>query len=127
MTAAFVARLRGANSTVPARLVAAIVAQGTRPDSPEAWGEAVARLEALDPKLFDTLRKYAYPTYYEQPKTVTAIRSLGLNYNTAPLPEGYPTEPFEAERDAPRHHRGRWIATADVKSVDVSRLDLERI
>ncbi len=78
----------------------------------------------MEPKLFEDLRKYAYLTYYEQPKSVAAIRALGLLYNTSPLPQGYPLEPFSAEQDAPRHQRGRWIATADVKRVDISQLDL---
>ena len=127
MRATFLARLRQEDAAVPTRFVAAIAAQGNVPDSPEAWREALARLESLEPKLFDTLRRIAYLTYYEQPKTIAAIRALGFNYNVAPLPEGYPTEPFEPERDAPRHHRGRWIPTADVKPVDVSDLDLEEL
>ena len=124
MAATFLARLRESDATAPARLVKAIAAQGTPPADPKAWREATARLEAVEPKLFDTLRRIAYLTYYEQPKTIAAIRDLGFTYNLAPLPEGYPTEPFQPERDAPRHQRGRWIATADVKPVDVSHLDL---
>jgi hypothetical protein len=120
-------RLRLADAALPDRLMTALTAQGPWPSSKEAWRAAVARLEAVEPKLFADLRKYTYLTYYEQPETIAAIRALGLRYNTAPLPEGYPTEPFTPEQDAPRHSRGRWIATADVAPVDVTPLDLEEI
>lgn len=127
MVGLLAARLRNADAALPDRLIAAVKAQGPWPSTPQTWREAVARLEAVEPKLFEELRKYTYLTYYEQPETIAAIRALGLRYNTSPLPEGYPTEPFEAAHDAPRHSRGRWIATADVKPVDVSLLDLEEI
>ena len=120
-------RLRGADAALPDKLAAAIAAQGPIPTSPEAWQACVARLEAVEPKLFKELRKYTYLTYYEQPETIAAIRAMGLRYNTAPLPDGYPAEPFDAPRDAPRHSRGRWVATTDVKPVDVSALDLEEM
>jgi hypothetical protein len=120
-------RLRMADAALPGELTAAIAAQGSLPTDKEGWRAAVARLEAVEPKLFVELRKYAYLTYYEQPETIAAIRALGLRYNSSPLPEGYPTEPFSAERDGPRHRRGRWIATADVRPIDVSVLDLEEV
>jgi hypothetical protein len=125
MAGVFVARLRAVDSALPARLTGAIAAQGSAPSDAEGWRAAVARLEVVEPKLFEELRKYAYLTYYEQPTTIAAIRALGLRYNTAPLPEGYPTEPFEAGRDAPHRQRGCWIATDDVKPVDLAQLDLE--
>ena len=121
------ARLRGANAALPAKLAAAVSAQGPLPAGLEAWRACVARLEAVEPELFGELRKYTYLTYYEQPETIAVIRATGLRYNTAPLPEGYPTEPFEASRDAPRHNRGRWVATEDVTRVDISALDLEKL
>jgi hypothetical protein len=120
-------RLGAADASLLSDLFAALAAQGALPSSAQSWREAVARLEAVEPKLFDDLRKYTYLTYYEQPETIAAIRELGLQYNSSPLPEGYPTEPYEAGRDAPRHRRGRWIATTDVKPLDVSQLDLEEI
>ncbi len=121
------ARLCGADAALPAKLMAAVAAQGALPASPQAWRACVARLQAVEPKLFGELRKYTYLTYYEQPETIAAIRAMGLRYNTAPLPEGYSTEPFEASRDAPRHSRGRWVATEDIKRVDISALDLEEL
>ena len=115
-------RLHAANPALLERLAEGF---GALPDGAEGWHDAVARLEASEPKLFDEVRKYAYLTYYEQPGVVAAIRALGLRYNDAPLPEGYPAEPFDAGVDAPRHARGRWIATEQVQPVDVSRLGLE--
>lgn len=120
-------RLRMADAALPGQITAAIAARGPVPTGREDWRAAVTRLEAVEPKLFAELRKYTYLTYYEQPETIAAIRALGLRYNASPLPEGYPVEPFSAERDAPRHSRGRWIATTDVTSVDVSVLDLEEL
>jgi hypothetical protein len=120
-------RLRAVDSTLPARLSAAIAAQGPLPDNAAAWREATARLEAVEPKMFENLRKYAYLSYYEQPLVIDAIRALGLLYHLAPLPEGYPTEPFNIECDAPRHERGCWIATDAVQPVDVSKLELEPV
>ena len=121
----FAARLRAVNKSLPSRLIGAVAAQGALPADADGWRAALTRLEVVEPKLFEELRKYAFLTYYEQPMTIAAIRALGLRYNTAPLPEGYPTEPFEAERDAPRHQRGRWTATSEVRPVDLAQLDLE--
>ena len=115
-------RLHAADPALLERLAACL---GALPDGAEGWHGAVTRLEASEPKLFDEVRKYAYLTYYEQPAVIAAIRALGLRYNDAPLPEGYPAEPFDAALDAPRHARGRWIATEQVQPVDVSRLGLE--
>jgi hypothetical protein len=119
------ARLRGADPAPPGKIAAALGARGYLPDQETGWRDAAARLEAVEPKLFDELRKYAYLTYYEQPSVIDAIRSLGFRYNDSPLPDGYPDEPFDPDRDAPRHGRGRWIRTEDVKRVDLSRLGLE--
>ena len=52
-----------------------------------------------------------------------AIRALGFNYNPTPLPAGYEVGRFDAERDAPRHGRGRFLATDEVRRVDLSQLD----
>ena len=124
MAGQLAARLDAADAALLGRLHAGLRTQGA-PDGAEAWHDAVTRLEAGEPKLFDELRKYAYLTYYEQPGVIAAIRALGFRYNDAPLPEGYPAEPFDAGSDAPRHARGRWIATEQVQPVDVSRLGLE--
>ena len=119
------ARLAATDPTLLGRLTEGLCTRGALPASPERWHDAAARLEADEPKLFEEVRKYAYLTYYEQPDTIAAIRALGLRYNDAPLPDGYPAERFDASTDAPRHRRGRWIATEQVQRVDLSRLGLE--
>jgi hypothetical protein len=120
------ARLRQADATLPGRLVAALAAQGGLPGDAAAWQEAAFRLEAVEPKLFGEIIKYAYLTYYEQPAVIATIRALGFRYNDSPLPEGYPAEPFDMARDSPRHGRGRWLATEQVRRVDLSSLGQEQ-
>jgi hypothetical protein len=39
--------------------------------------------------------------------------------------KGYPVRRFDLARDTPRHGRGRYTKTADVRRVDISGLDLE--
>ena len=125
MTGLLAARLLAADSSLLGRIAESLRTQGALPDSTERWHDAAARLEADEPKLFEELRKYAYLTYYEQPATIEAIRALGFRYNDAPLPDGYPAERFDASTDAPRHRRGRWVATEQIQRVDLSRLGLE--
>ena len=125
MAGQLAARLNAADTALLGRLHTGLRTQGALPGGAEAWHDTVARLEASEPKLFDEVRKYAYLTYYEQPGVIAAIRALGFRYNDAPLPEGYPAEPFDAAADAPRHARGHWIATEQVQPVDTSRLGLE--
>lgn len=88
----------------------------------EARRAVVARIEAEQPTLFADVLKIVYLTYYEQPAVIAAIRAMGLTYNTTPLPDGYPIEPFDPARDAPQHRRGRWIRTEDVDRVELSAL-----
>ena len=110
-----------------AALLAALAARGPLPDGPAAWTEAASRLEAIEPALFTILRRTFYLAYYEQPPAIAAIRALGHPYNDAPLPEGYPTDPFDPASDTPRHGRGRWTATDQVRQVDTAALDLEAL
>jgi hypothetical protein len=91
--------------------------------APAARPAAVARLEREHPALFELVVKVAYLSYYESPATQAAIRSLGFAYNATPLPAGYPVGTFDAERDQPRHGRGRFLATAEVRRVDLAGLD----
>jgi hypothetical protein len=107
------------------RLAAVFAAWGGLPLDDSGWRDAASRLEVLEPKMFDEVRKYAYLTYYEQPPVIEAIRALGFHYNDAPLPAGYPSSPFEPVRDAPRHGRGCWIPTDAIQRVDLNRLGLE--
>ena len=127
MGAVLLDRLRRADATLPARLAAAVGAADEAFDPHDAarCHAAAAQIEAAEPKLFREVRKFAYLTYYEQPAVIAATRALGFRYNDAPLPEGYPTEPFEPGRDAPRHTRGRWTRTEDVRRADLSQLSLE--
>jgi hypothetical protein len=114
------ARLRerlGADA--PARLAAALAALGGLDDA----AAAAARLEAEEPRLFDTARAFLTFAYYESPAVIAAIRALGHDYNDAPQPDGYALRPLEAGRDAPAVPRGRYVATADVTRVDLSGLD----
>ena len=127
MAPLLIERLRRADPDHPQDILAALAAQGTIPESPDAWTEAARRLEALHPKLFAEFLKYAYLTYYEQPAVIAAIRTLGFRYNDHPLPEGYPDEPFDPDRDAPRHVRGRWLQTHEIERVDLGGLDLESL
>lgn len=125
MGAMLLARLHQVDATLPSRLAAAITARGGPPGDASGWAMLAARLEAVEPKLFDEMRKYAYLTYYEQPAVIAAIRALGIRYNDAPLPAGYPDEPFDPARDAPRHARGRWLHTEEVRRIDLAALGLE--
>lgn len=120
-------RLRAANPRLLEQLRDALSARGALPEAAAEWREAMARLEAVEPKLFDEVRKYTYLTYYEQPEAIAAIRALGFRYNDAPLPEGYSAEHSEAAWDGPRHGRGRWTPTTEVRRVDISQLDLEEL
>ena len=108
------------------RLAAMFAAGGRVPLDDSGWRDAASRLEVLEPKMFDEVRKYTYLTYYEQPLVIEAIRALGFHYNDAPLPAGYPNEPFEHARDTPRHARGRWLPTDAVQRVDLNRLGLKK-
>ncbi|HET6518775.1 MAG TPA: hypothetical protein VFG47_03030 [Geminicoccaceae bacterium] len=107
-----------------AELVEAIAACGgpLRPLDAAERAAVVARLERERPELFARVRTVAYLSYYEAPAVHAAIRAMGFTYHAAPLPEGYPVGRFEPETDAPRHGRGRYLRTEEVRRVDLSRL-----
>ena len=90
----------------------------------DARVSVVVRLEREHPAVFDQLAKIAYLTYYQTPAVQDAIRALGFAYNSTPLPAGYAVGRFDAERDVPRHGRGRFLATNEVRRVDLGGLDL---
>lgn len=79
--------------------------------------EVVERLERGHPRLFETVLRAAFLSYYGSEAVVAAIRKSGLDYHLTPQPEGYVMEPFEEERDRPRHRRGRWLHTGEVQPV----------
>ena len=85
--------------------------------------EVVAKLESASPKLFTLIRTASYFAYYESPSVLPQIRSLGQPYDPMPILKGYQLEPFDRERDRPRHNRGSYIPTDRVKPVDISGLD----
>ena len=105
MVGLLMVRLRGAG-TLHDRLLGALAGP---PDH-----ASVARIEAAEPALFDEIRKIVYLTYYEQDSVVAAIRTLGMPYNWAPLPEGYAPDAFDPAIDAPTHQRGHWTPTGEV-------------
>jgi hypothetical protein len=90
----------------------------------EDAGRAVlARLESELPDYFLQVRNIVYLSYYESPAVHEAIRAMGFIYNAIPLPRGYDVGKFDPTTDLPRHRRGHFVATGDVKRVDLSKLD----
>jgi hypothetical protein len=85
----------------------------------------VQRLEEAEPDLFGWVRDAAYIAYYENPFVAEAIVVTGHPYELRPHINGYPVQRFDLARDTPRHGRGRYTKTADVRRVDISSLDLE--
>ena len=78
--------------------------------------DVVRRFEALHPAVFAVLRRIAYLSYYEAPAVIAAVASQGHDYRAAPQPAGYALRPFDEERDAPRHRRGRYLSTHEILS-----------
>ena len=75
------------------------------------------------PDYFLQVRNIVYLSYYESPAVHEAIRAMGFTYNAIPLPRGYDVGRFDPATDLPRHQRGHFVATGDVKRVDLSQLD----
>ena len=86
-------------------------------------GAVLARLERELPDYFLQVRNIIYLSYYESPGVHEAIRAMGFIYNAIPLPSGYDVGRFDPATDLPRHQRGHFVATEDVKRVDLSQLD----
>lgn len=83
----------------------------------------VARFERERPEQFLQLRNLAYLSYYDCPAVHEAIRAMGFTYHAAPLPEGYAVGKFDPETDMPRHGRGGFVRTEEVRRVDLTQLD----
>ena len=66
-----------------------------------------------------------YLSYYEHPAVVRAVQGLGQPYQAMPGAKGYPQPAFDLEHDRPRHGRGHYIPTEDVKPLDLSVLEGE--
>ena len=108
-----------------AELIQALAACGG-PLAPlnQADGAAVlARLERELPDYFLQVRNVVYLSYYESPAVHEAIRAMGFTYNAIPLPRGYDVGRFDPATDLPRHQRGQFVTTSDVKRVDLSQLN----
>jgi hypothetical protein len=110
-----------------ARLATAILAAGgpLRDHGEEERVAIVARFEAAEPALFNWIRDAAYIAYYESPFVAAVINAQGHPYDLRPHIKGYPLAPFDIERQTPRHGRGHYVATQDVRRVDTSTLGLD--
>ena len=85
--------------------------------------EVVKRLEETQPALFTLIRNASYLAYYENPAVVRAVQGLGMPYQAMPATKGYPLPAFDMEQDRPRHNRGHYIRTDEVKPLDLSVLN----
>jgi hypothetical protein len=85
----------------------------------------VQRFEEAEPDFFGWVRDAAYIAYYENPFVAEAIVLTGHPYELRPHIKGYPVQRFDLARDTPRHGRGCYTRTSDVRRVDISGLDLE--
>ena len=83
----------------------------------------VERLEREQGELFRLVRNAAYISYYQNPAVVRAVQGLGMPYRAMPAAEGYPLPPFDLAEDRPRHNRGRYVPTEEVKRLDLSVLE----
>ena len=87
--------------------------------------DVVKRFEAAEPAVFGWLRDAAYVAYYENPFVAEVINAKGCPYELRPHIKGYPLPRFDPARDAPRHGRGRYVPTDQVRRVDTAELALE--
>jgi len=83
----------------------------------------VAQFERDEPNLFGFIRHAVYFGYYQTLPVVQAVRQLGREYNHTPQPDGYELAPFDPST-LPTVKRGSYIATEDVKRVDLSQIDM---
>jgi hypothetical protein len=89
---------------------------------PDARVARMEQLQAENPALFAEAQKTVYLAYYEQPEVIAAIRAMGIPYHSVLLPEGYDIAPFDPLIDTPRHRRGAWVATENVRPLDLAPL-----
>jgi hypothetical protein len=103
-------------------LTAALLACGGpfRSKSEEQRVAVVIRLELEYTSLFALVRDAVFLAYYENPTVIGKIRALGYSYLARPHSLGYVMPPFDPAADAPRHHRGGFVATNAVRRVDVA-------
>lgn len=106
------------------RTVAGLLAAGApfAAKDADAREAIVGRFEAADLKRFAMVRLAVYTGYYEHPAVVAAVAALGMPYRARPVLGGYELPPFDKARDTPRHGRGAYVRTEDVRRVDLSGL-----
>jgi gluconate 2-dehydrogenase subunit 3-like protein len=91
--------------------------------SPEARAAMVAAFESGDPDRFARLRALVYAGYYSRPEVRSAIANTldaGRDFRRAPQPYGY-EDVMEGWDESLLNHRGRYLATADVRPVDAGK------
>ncbi|WP_430244319.1 hypothetical protein [Neorhizobium sp. DAR64861/K0K2] len=98
---------------------------GLGSDDPDARIEAVQAFEAADPDLFDKVYAAVVLAYYETPFIVEAIAMTGRPYSIRPHVSGYQMSPFDYTRDTPKHGRGHYLTTEEMRPVDTSGLHLD--
>jgi len=91
--------------------------------SPQQRVRVVRRLERSEPEFFAFILSAVYLAYYQHPLVVRAIRWLGHEYNDAPQPAGYSMPVFDPQVDAPKHGRGFYKKTHEIKRLDTSKLE----
>lgn len=94
----------------------------------EPMTDALSRLEQEQPATFQSIWRLAVYGYYSRAETINAIqRDLAPAYHGAPLPLGYSdamqrwdaSDPLQM----PRSPRGSFVASGEVKRVDLTRLE----
>lgn len=83
---------------------------------PDRLAGALSALERREPAGFGQLRDAVYQAYYCSPRVLAALADRGYDYHGAPQPLGYPLGPAPA---APTHARGSYLATSEVRHVEV--------
>ncbi len=99
-------------------------ADGFAGQSEDVRTAIVAGLERAHPRFFAVLREAVYLAYYESPAVAERIHALGYAYELRPHLTGYAMPPPDAERDRPRHRRGSYVRTEDVRRLDLSAIRL---
>jgi hypothetical protein len=83
----------------------------------------LSQIERERPDDFLLIRNIVYLSYYESPAVHEAIRATGFTYHAMPLPQGYDVGRFDPATETPRHHRGAFVRTDEVRRVDLAKLD----
>jgi len=91
----------------------------------QARTAALKKMEKSEPDRFQWLCIAAYQAYYENPAIVELINARGTPYKLRPHAEGYDQPKFNLATQTPKHGRGSYIRTSDVKPVDISDLNLD--